>query len=546
MIRLRKRTLWLVSLLLLIQLLLRAHAITELPYFIDEDNHIQRAAAVRHLEQHPAQYSHGKFFFYIWLAVVDLKQRDTALHLARTLLALTSLLTSALIFRLVKRFSDENAALLAVAFYALVPYAVFYERMALADPFAGLLGILTLWLALRLADQPTYRRAILVGLAAAITVAAKLTLSFVVGFPVLALLLFAPHNGFKNAVRRYGLLLMVSGITFILLWLPVLIPARLSVTNADPADDFVLLNTILLEEPSIICPGIEKLSCAWDKSATMLSLPLLLVGIGLVAWGMIRKPRTMIFLLAALVLVWLPSIAIVDNTQTRYLMSGVPIIAVMLGVGARQFFTSPPNPLSKWRGGSVTRDLPSPFRQGESGNKQLPSPFGEGLGVRSEHILAFMLLIWAATFALPFAFTLMSDPPEVRVPPLDDKNYFWDRYNGYGNREAMAYLQAYGERHEDQVIVFPLTKVCNQVDLDRNPNVKPICIADYYRQKMADIRWAEAVMPYLQKQIPVYVMTSEQPDVPSQENGIRWEQVAVFPKPRGIQTVILWRLTLEA
>jgi hypothetical protein len=492
--------------LLWLHLLIRSHQITELPIFVDEGNHIKRAAQVHHLENHPAQNSQGKFLLYLWLAAPDLRDSHSAMHLGRTWVALGSLLTSALIWRVVARWSDPAYGLLAVALYALLPYAFFYERMALADPWAGTWGMVTLWAAMRLAQKPTRGRAGWVGAAAALTVMAKLTLSLAVLFPALALWLLIPGRlaGFRTAtawLRAYLPLLIWAGVVFTVLWSPVLIPARLSYMNETREDDFIIANSewVAGEEGT---PLLTKVGETWTKYAQLASWPLALLSLGLVAAGVYLQPRRMGFLLGALALAWLPSILLVLNLQTRYLMSGLPILVCAIALGG--FYS-----LGRYRWA-------------------LPS-------------LSLALALWAGLFALPFAQRLSSDPPSLSVPPLDARNYFWDQYNAYANREALAWL---AEQAPD-ALVFPMTPICRHLDLEAPTTLQLICLDNQFLGPLAEVEWQPALDPYLTQGQTVYILTSRQADVPPTVTGITWELLATFPKPLGDQTVLLWAVRMD-
>jgi len=491
----KKNALGVLVLILLVQFFLRAHHITTLPVFIDEDNHIRRAAAVYDLAQHPAQNSHGKFFLYLLLGFFDLDNRATALHVARTVLGLVSLLTTALIvasLRLLHPHKTQIPALIAAFFYALVPYALFFERLAFADPWAGTLGVLTLWASIRLAKQPSYARAAWVGASAAATVAAKLTMSFAVGFPLVAFLLL----GGRPSPRRLMPFLLVAGVVFTLLWLPVLVPAWVSY-GTDSIDDFVLVNTELVEDGSNADSLLTKLGDTWHKFNIMTwgGSPLGgLLCLVLVALAGYQHPKTVLFLLACLALAWLPSILLVRNLQTRYLMSGVPFLALLWGMAA--------------------------------------------LGKRQQWAVTALTLGTALVWWLPFATQLSSNPPALHLPALDAQNYLWDRYNGYGNREALAFLAA---KEPGGAVVFPLVKVCRQLDLHPQPNLELVCIAGYEQESLAAIDWQPAILAALTGEKPVYTLTSEQNDPPDQ-SAVSWQQIAVFPKPLGIQNVTVWRL----
>lgn len=496
--------------LLLLQLFIRSHHIMALPLFVDEGNHIKRAAAFHDLTMHPAQESQGKLLLYVLLGIGDLSDYSTAIHLSRTLVALASLLTSALIFRVVKRWSNAEYGLLAVAIYALLPYAFFYERMALADPWAGTWGIASLWASIRLGEKPTWNRAAWVGISTALAVMAKLTLSLVVIFPVLAfLILVADQKRYgRNMLHPYELAkaalpyLIAAGIVFIILWLPVLIPARISYMNDTAEDDFIIANSewVAGEQGT---PLLTKFEQTWTKYSQLASLPFAIISVGILIGGVYYQPRRMGYLLACLALAWLPSIFLVLNLQTRYLMSGLPIGVAAIAIA----FASLPT-----KGRSMIR-------------------FG-----------AICLMAWSGLFALPFAYHLLTDPPSVTMPPLDERNYFWDKYNAYGNREALDYLDSHVSSNS-VIQVFPLTHICLHLDLEAPPTMQITCVRDYVLPTVAETGWQAAVTPFLQQGEAVYILTSLQPDVPPKVEGIQWEQLAAFPKPFGHQTVTLWRVS---
>lgn len=506
---------WVIAILglLLVQLFLRAHNISVLPFFIDEDNHLRRAAVLYDFDRHPAVESHGKFLLYFLLGIFDLKQRETALHLGRTMVALTSLITTALIFTVTKRWAGIWAGLFAAVFYGLVPYALFFERMALADPFAGLWGVLTLWQSIRLAQRPTYRRAALAGLCAALTIMAKLTMAFVIGFLPLALLLLARYKTWREAWRRFMPLLLLAGSVFTLLWLPILIPARISLMTDAP--DFILLNTTDLLEDDISSLSVgDKLVHTWER-LWILTSPPMAVALALIAlWALWKQPRRMGFLMGCLLLAWLAVTLFADDLQSRYLMSGVPLVAVILGVGI----------------GTLIENL------GLATPKLIPMGYLLAGG---------LLALWAALFALPAARTIMTEPHKLHMAELDHRNYFWDRYNGYGEREAMAFLQAHGERFKDQVWVLPLVRVCKMLDLFGQPNVTYRCIFGYAWLSMAEIDWQTPTLEWLTQGIPLYIMTSEQHDVPPSDPRFVWEKLATYPKPYNILEVTVWRVRLK-
>src|SRR5690606_39395342 len=108
-----------------------------------------------------------------------------------------------------------------------------------------------------------------------------------------------------------------------------------------------------------------------NQITTLLSIPMLTALLGMVAIGLWRIPRKTLFILAWLLLIWLPSLILVWRTQTRYLMPGIYPIAMLFGAGV---FT--------------LRNLPA-YQADQP--KVLTS------------IAASFLLLWMAVFSLPFA-----------------------------------------------------------------------------------------------------------------------------------------------
>src|SRR5690554_219040 len=170
-----------VALLLLHFLLRVAHPLALLGY-VDEGSHLARARVAYRFAENPLTTGHGKFLFYYWLGLFG-PAHTGELAAGRLAVALFSLLTAAAVAAAARDLFGRGAAPVALALYALAPFAAFFERMALADPFAGGLGALLAWQSVRLARAPTPRRGVAVGLLAAAAALAKLTAAPLVLLP---------------------------------------------------------------------------------------------------------------------------------------------------------------------------------------------------------------------------------------------------------------------------------------------------------------------------------------------------------------------------
>src|SRR5690606_175379 len=160
--------------LLLIVFAVRAHNALAMPIFNDESLHIGRAQIVWTFDSPATSFTAGKLLGYYWLGAFGFDRLD-ALHGGRLVFALAVLLGAAATYRVGRALFGHAVGLLALLFYAIAPYLVFYERMILADQLAAAFGMLAVWAGIRLARRPTRRAGLLSGLFVALAVLAKLT-----------------------------------------------------------------------------------------------------------------------------------------------------------------------------------------------------------------------------------------------------------------------------------------------------------------------------------------------------------------------------------
>lgn len=232
--------------LLLLQLLIRTHNITIQNPYIDEGFHIRRAGFIYDFEFHPARVSHGKLLVYFWLGLFE-TDRLHVLASSRLSIGLISLVTGATLYQLGKTMHSRTTGLLALLLYIFCPIALFYERMAMADPLATVLATLTVWRSLVLVKRPTLKEGALIGLLVGLAVMAKLTMGLLPLLPALAALIFFPwRRGLKSIVQQinewskiYLPPITTAAIAALFLWLPILVPAALALNTEEP---FKLVN----------------------------------------------------------------------------------------------------------------------------------------------------------------------------------------------------------------------------------------------------------------------------------------------------------------
>ncbi|PJF41888.1 MAG: hypothetical protein CUN55_11055 [Phototrophicales bacterium] len=519
-----------IIIILLVQFALRAINPTAQAFFWDENRHITRAASI--LEgTHPAKESNGKFLLYVYLAPFH-PSRQIALHVSRTAVALFSLIGSAAAFALARRLFGLSAALVAILFYAFVPFALFYERMVLADGMAGAIATLAAYACVRLAQKPSYRWAMLAGALAALASMAKVTVGFASVFlPILAGYTIGQHpTSQKQTIpqwviarwRHYWWYWVAAGITYIVFWLPTLVPAFISGLQGE---HYVLIDATSLDTSFLSENDSTRYNEFHRQIATMLSWPMLIAMLGIIGITLWKYPRRAWLLIGWIALIWVPTAVLVWRTQTRYLMAGVLPLSILLGGGT--------SIITQWKGWQ------------QWGGKKI-----------AWMLIGLFFVSWVSGFAAPFAYHAINDPTALTVTRWDNRDYFQSPWNGYGLLESLQYLQEYGQRGENNAVeVMMVAHMCPFMDLYEFDNVQWTCIIDDetnskdYNGEIGHPMWRNATQFALEHDNEhVYLIleqhrnTLEIPTIPFEHPKLIWKEIKRFQRPHNGLWVTVWEV----
>ena len=324
-----KKQLWLSVALLWIIWFIRAHNIMAMPIFVDESLHIIRAQVVYNFTDAKASILPAKLLLYYYLGLFSPQDVGGA-WLSRQAVALLAPLSAALTVMLARMFFTRwRVVILTLMFYALLPFFIFFDRMAFADPFAMLFGISLAILSLRLAKSPSNKNAVYVGIMAGIAMLAKLTAAPWIVLPPIAACLF---GGWKwPQYRQYGAI--VAGIIVLMF-----VPSALYMTYQEfnPPENKVesveqdLFTPAERERFDQINHNIATYAEAADRMFTTPWL-VLLVGLGILQF--IYQRKAALYLLFFAILIWLPITLTSARPSTRYLVAGVPGLLLLLTSG---------------------------------------------------------------------------------------------------------------------------------------------------------------------------------------------------------------------
>ena len=162
----------------------RLHNLDELPIFLDEAAHIWWARLVWDWQPFHAA-SDGRLLNVIWASMFW--PFNSSVWIARAATILITTIGFSAILAFAQRFHSKEAGIIAGFMYIFVPYALFFERMQLPDPYAATFTMLLLWSSAKLAVAPHQNKLkFLVGLTLAAGMVSKITYLIFLPIPIIA------------------------------------------------------------------------------------------------------------------------------------------------------------------------------------------------------------------------------------------------------------------------------------------------------------------------------------------------------------------------
>lgn len=422
-----------------VHLFLRWHHVGEsMPYFIDEVRHVERARIVWTFQDIDTSTTPSKFGTYYWLGLFALPQYADP-WLARVPIALFTALGVAGTFALGKFLFGYRGGLLAIVITTIWPFLIFFERMALTDPFAATLAVVTVWWSLVFAKYPNQRRALLLGVWINLMLAGKLLTVMLLIVPPLAIILFGKHPlvlqkplwpQLRQIWHYYRPYLLRIGIVVGTVWTALLgfyqIRKWLYPDTRIIVQNYLYMDS-LRGDAFYVPQNLERAGQVLYYYWSILLAGLAGLAI-IVLWT--QRWRILTLLMASILPLWVFLIAVAKELSTRYVTIVAHLIAVTIAGGILLFWQSNFN---RW-----IRYVPS--------------------GV---------LAIWGLIFALPTSLMIISQPERITLPERDTIEYFQNNTSGYEVEEALTFVAENGDapRLADDPVVMAALRIC---DLDPN------------------------------------------------------------------------------
>lgn len=428
-----------VILLMWIFLYWRVHLIdVNMPYFIDELNHINRSRIVWTFSDLHVSTTPGKFLLYYYLGLFDLPPNLPG-WVARTATTLLSVIGAAGTYALAKTLFSRNTGLLALILLSVFPFMLFHERLTLSDPLTASFGVIMVWWSIHFARQPSLHRANILGTMICFMLLGKILAGPLVFMPLAAILLFGhtpykwtsnPIPQLRSAWTNYRPYLMRVfwinvGVWGILLTFYVG-RGLIDPDNTNPiVDDYIYTPQDRVSQlEGNVQHMWEVFRDLWGGGLGILSL----LAIPLLLW---KQRKTGLYLLGGIGILWIPLFIMAARPNSRYLTIVGHLWIVLVAGGV----------YVAWQ---LIKQIDVPRQR-----LALSAPI-------------VFLLIWAFGFGANFSRTLITAPAEVSLPEAELNGYYRN-FTGFALRDGLNYVASQQpiSDNTDEIVMVGMTRACN-------------------------------------------------------------------------------------
>ncbi|MDP3973524.1 MAG: glycosyltransferase family 39 protein [Candidatus Daviesbacteria bacterium] len=388
--------------------ILRLPNLTLQPIFADEAIYIRWAQVMK---SEPTlrflPLSDGKTPLFMWSMIPFFKFFEDPLFAGRFLSVLSGLITLLGVFALSWKVFGKRVALWASLIYVVVPYTIFFDRMALVDSLLSAFSIWSIFFAIWLAQKVRLDLAMILGFILGGGILTKTPGMLSLFLVPLSFLAFRRVGGDKYKLVRLVLFWGVAIGIALFMYNSLRLGPNFHLLSSRNAD-YVFSPLELIGRP--LDPFIPHLKDMADWFPKLLGWPVILAGfVGI--FGVIRernKLRILVLLWALLPL--LIEMAFLRTFTARYLLFTIPPLLVVAGYGVEKI-----------------------------SNFNLSTSLGTRFPI-SNIVITWIILVALLLPNLYFNYLLLTNPQKAPLPREERIGYFEDWTAGYGFSEIAQFL----------------------------------------------------------------------------------------------------------
>ncbi len=308
--------------------LLRLPNLTLQPIFADEAIYVRWAQVMK---AEPTlrfvSVTDGKTPLFMWLMIPFFKVFKDPLFAGRFLSVISGFFTLTGVFFLTKKVFNLRAALWASLFYVIIPYTVFFDRMALVDSMLASFTIWIIYFAIWLGERLRLDLAMILGYLMGGAILTKTP--GLINLLILPLSIISFRRKGKNSLVKLVLLWGVAIVIALIMYNMLRLGPefnKLSARNADYVFSFQEL------KPRPLDPFIPHFHDISDWFPKLFTIPTLLF-IAMGAFYALKKNKGALVVLIWVAVPMLVSMAFLKTFTARYLLTSIAPSLVFAGFG---------------------------------------------------------------------------------------------------------------------------------------------------------------------------------------------------------------------
>lgn len=273
----------------------------------------------------------GKQPLFIWLAAVAQRFVNDPLIASRLISVLSGFGSLVGIYLLVKTLFNKKIATLACLLYIIFPFTLLYDRMALFDSLLTMLGIWSIFLAVKMAQSPQIDWALINGSIIGLAMITKSTGIFYLYLLPLSLVLF----NFKEKDRNLRLLKWF-GFTLVTVFLSQIIYNSLRLSPLFYIIERKNLEFIRPFSEVIASPLLffySNINSIVGWVIAYIGLPLFLIFIAVLIYGAVKKNSKIFYLLILILVPFFAEVFFNKVLYPRFVLFYFPYIIILLSWG---------------------------------------------------------------------------------------------------------------------------------------------------------------------------------------------------------------------